>query len=122
MQRYEQTDDPNPHVRRAREIVRAHPEVTEYFGVYPATAAWIAFVVSIQLGIAYLLREASWPLVIACAWRAFATFPILQAASGFAGTLRRWRGRWSPSSALGARRPAVSTSRIVLRSISPGLA
>jgi sphingolipid delta-4 desaturase len=65
---YTVTDQPNPHLRRARDIMRAHPEVKDYFGEYPATGAFIALVVGIQLAMAFLLRDAGWLAVIACAW------------------------------------------------------
>lgn len=59
---------PNPHVRRARDIMRAHPEVKDLFGVYPLTIAYIAAVVGFQLIAAYLLRGAGWVSVLAAAW------------------------------------------------------
>lgn len=65
---YTVSDRPNPHVRRAREIMRAHPEVKDYFGEYPPTVLYIAGVVGLQLAVAYLLRDAGWLAVIACAW------------------------------------------------------
>jgi sphingolipid delta-4 desaturase len=65
---YTVTDQPNPHVRRARQIMRAHPEVKDLFGTYPATAAFIVGVVGLQLGVAYLLKDAGWLAVVACAW------------------------------------------------------
>lgn len=48
--------------------MRAHPEVKDYFGVYPLTALCIIGVVALQLGIAYMLRSASWPIVLGAAW------------------------------------------------------
>ena len=35
------TEEPNPHPRRARELLRRHPEVRELFGRYPASALWM---------------------------------------------------------------------------------
>lgn len=65
---YVVTDGPSPHVRRARELIKAHPEVREYFGPYPLTAAWITGVVGLQLAIAWLLADASWLWVVVAAY------------------------------------------------------
>jgi len=65
---YTSTVSPNPHIQRARELLRTHPEVKLYFGPYPLSALYIAAVVLFQLVTAYLLREASWAWVIACAY------------------------------------------------------
>lgn len=62
------TDQPNPHLRRGRDILRRHPEVRRYFGPYPPTGAWIAALVALQLGIAYALRSAHWLWVILAAY------------------------------------------------------
>ena len=62
------TDSPNPHVRRGREILRLHPELRRYFTPYPLSGAWIVAIVGAQLGVAYLLRDASWIWVILCAY------------------------------------------------------
>jgi sphingolipid 4-desaturase/C4-monooxygenase len=62
------TDGPNPHLQRGRDILRAHPEVRRHFRPYPASAAYIAAIVALQMGIAYGLGRASWPWVIVCAY------------------------------------------------------
>lgn len=65
---YTLVDSPNPHIRRAREIISAHPEVRDYFGPYPLSGAYIAGCVALQLLIAYTLRDAAWYWVIPCAY------------------------------------------------------
>jgi sphingolipid delta-4 desaturase len=62
------TDRPNPHVQRGKDLLRLHPEVRRYFGHYAPSGACITAVVSLQLGIAYLLREAGWIWVIVFAY------------------------------------------------------
>ena len=52
------TDEPNPHPRRARELLRRHPEVRALFGRYPASALYIAALVGLQIGITWLLQDA----------------------------------------------------------------
>jgi sphingolipid 4-desaturase/C4-monooxygenase len=65
---YTLINSPNPHIRRGREIVGAHPQVRELFGPYPLSGAYIAGCVALQLCIAYTLRDASWYWVIPCAY------------------------------------------------------
>ncbi len=52
------TDEPNPHPRRAREILRRHPEVRALFGRHPASGLYIAALVGLQLAIAFVLKDA----------------------------------------------------------------
>ncbi len=62
------TQAPNPHIQRGKDIVRAHPEVRQYFGPYPLSGLCIAGVVLFQLVVAYLLRDRGWLAVILCAY------------------------------------------------------
>lgn len=62
------TDRPNPHLQRGRDILKAHPDVRRYFTPYPASGAYIAAIVALQMGIAYALAGASWLWVIVCAY------------------------------------------------------
>jgi sphingolipid delta-4 desaturase len=59
---------PNPHIRRGRELVTAHPQVRAYFGPYPRSGLYIAGCVALQLLVAYLLRDAGWLWVIGWAY------------------------------------------------------
>ncbi len=65
---YVLTDDPIPHLGRAREIIKRHPEVRQLFGPYPLSALYVSAVVIFQLAVAWLLRDAHWLLIIAAAY------------------------------------------------------
>ena len=65
---YVVTDGQSPHVQRARELIKRHPDVRDLFGPYPLSAVCIAAVVAFQIGIAYWLRDAHWLLVAAAAY------------------------------------------------------
>jgi sphingolipid delta-4 desaturase len=62
------TDRSNPHVQRGRDILTLHPEVRRHFAPYPLTGAYIAAIVALQLGIAYVMGGAGWLWVILCAY------------------------------------------------------
>lgn len=62
------TKEPNPHILRGKQIIRAHPEVKEYFGPYAPTGIYIAAVVTLQIIVAALMRDRSWPVVILSAY------------------------------------------------------
>lgn len=49
-----------PHKKRTKEILSVHPEVKQYIGKNPYTFLIIVLVVSLQLTIAYLLRNQPW--------------------------------------------------------------
>ena len=65
---YVVTQQPNPHLERGKEILRLHPEVRELFAPYPASGAYIAALVALQLGVAYLLQDVRWWWMILCAY------------------------------------------------------
>jgi len=65
---YTSTVAPNPHIQRARDILRLYPEVKQYFGPYPLSALYIAGIVAFQLALAYLLRDTGWLWVIGAAY------------------------------------------------------
>ncbi len=65
---YPLTDGPIPHLGRAREIIKRHPEIRELFGPYPLSALYVSAVVIFQLAIAWLLRDAHWLLIVAAAY------------------------------------------------------
>jgi sphingolipid delta-4 desaturase len=62
------TDGPIPHLGRAREIIKEHPQVRRLFGPYPLSALYVVALGIFQLGVAYLLRDASWFWVILAAY------------------------------------------------------
>jgi sphingolipid 4-desaturase/C4-monooxygenase len=57
---FRKVDYPEPHMRRAREIIQAHPEIRALFGPTPTTALFVIGLVSVQVVLAWLLRDAPW--------------------------------------------------------------
>jgi sphingolipid delta-4 desaturase len=58
----------NPHVERARDLIKSHPEVRELFGPYAPSALCVLAVVAVQLVVAYALRDAHWLVIVAAAY------------------------------------------------------
>ncbi|MCC6849324.1 MAG: fatty acid desaturase [Deltaproteobacteria bacterium] len=58
----------NPHIDRAKELLKSHPDVRELIGPYPPSALCVAAVVAGQLSIAYALRDAHWLVIVATAY------------------------------------------------------
>jgi len=67
------TSAPAPHVERGRTLFRTHPEAKQLLGPNPASFLVIVFVVTLQTGIAFLLRAQPWWLVMIAAY-AFGAF------------------------------------------------
>lgn len=57
---YVLTDGPIPHLGRARELIKLHPEVRELFKPYPLSAVYVALLSLFQVAMAYLLRDVGW--------------------------------------------------------------
>ncbi len=57
-----------PHLERARAILRAHPELKELCGPTPLTAAFVLLLVGAQVAIAWALRDSPWWALLATAW------------------------------------------------------
>ncbi|ATB42037.1 hypothetical protein CYFUS_007513 [Cystobacter fuscus] len=57
-----------PHLERARTILRAHPELKDLCGPTPITAAFVLLVVAGQVGLAWALRDSPWWALLAAAW------------------------------------------------------
>jgi sphingolipid 4-desaturase/C4-monooxygenase len=64
-----------PHRVRTREILKAHPEVKKLITKNPMTAVWILACVSIQLVMAYLVKDQAWYIILAAAWL-IGAFPV----------------------------------------------
>jgi sphingolipid 4-desaturase/C4-monooxygenase len=64
-----------PHRVRTREILKAHPEVKKLISKNPMTAVWILACVSIQLVMAYLVKDQAWYIILAAAWF-IGAFPV----------------------------------------------
>lgn len=67
-QDFNYVDYPQPHVERAKEILGAHPELRELMGPYPWSAAWILGLLALQFTAAFLLRSATWWLIVPIAY------------------------------------------------------
>jgi sphingolipid delta-4 desaturase len=65
---YTLVNSPNPHVRRGRELISAHPQVRAYFRPYPLSGVCIAGCVALQLLVASALRDVGWLWAIPCAY------------------------------------------------------
>ncbi|MCC6765773.1 MAG: fatty acid desaturase [Deltaproteobacteria bacterium] len=59
---------PNPHIERAKEILKRHPDVRKLVGPYPLSALCAAAVVAGQLLMAYALRDAHWLVIVVAAY------------------------------------------------------
>ena len=57
-----------PHVGRAKTILKAHPEIKQLMGRNPYTILIIFGVVALQIGIAALVSQQSWWWVVGVAW------------------------------------------------------
>jgi sphingolipid delta-4 desaturase len=62
------TDAPDPHHARTRAILQAHPEVRSLMGHNPWSFVVLLGVLALQVGLAYLLREGPWWLVLLVAY------------------------------------------------------
>ena len=58
-----------PHRIRTRRILKAHPEIKKLIGQKNPATFWVSVgCVALMLGLAYLVRDQSWWLVVAAAW------------------------------------------------------
>lgn len=65
--------EPQYHITRHREIVRAHPEVLQLTGTTPTSAAWVAALVTFQFALAAWSAGAAWWLWLPVAYVVGAT-------------------------------------------------
>lgn len=59
---------PEPHRDRTRMLLRSHPEMRGLIGKNPYTALMIVFCVALQVGIASLVRDAPWWVILPAAF------------------------------------------------------
>ena len=62
------TNELEPHRGRTKAILKAHPEVRNLIGRNPYSTFIILFVVSLQVFVSWLLRDASWWWVLGTAY------------------------------------------------------
>lgn len=61
-----QSSQPEPHVDRRRQILKAHPEIKELMGRNPWTFAFILLIVALQVTMAWLISDQSvWVMLLA---------------------------------------------------------
>ena len=64
------TDQPEPHLGRTRQLLKDHPELSQLFGPWPATALLLLMLVAAQLAAAWALRDAHAGWLVLVAWTA----------------------------------------------------
>ncbi len=62
------SDDCEPHKLRTKEIIVDHPEIRKLIGRNPYTFLIILLCVAVQTGLAYVLRDSSWWIVLLVAY------------------------------------------------------
>lgn len=62
------SNEPNPHHVRVRQILKEHPEVKELIGKNPYTIFVILGLVAAQVGLSFLVRDASWWIILLVAY------------------------------------------------------
>lgn len=62
------SESPEPHIKRTKEIIKKYPEIKNLMGRNPNTFLYILGIVILQLGIAVLLREQSWWVILLAAY------------------------------------------------------
>lgn len=62
------SNDPEPHKERTKAILKSHPEVRELIGRNPLSFLIILFVVSLQIAIAFFIKDQPWWLVLIIAY------------------------------------------------------
>lgn len=63
---YSQSEE--PHIKRTKDIIKAHPEIKHLMGRYPKTFLWAFAIVTAQVLIALLLSDQSWWMVLIAAY------------------------------------------------------
>lgn len=62
------SEESEPHKQRTKEIITKHPEIRQLIGRNPYTLLVIMLCVGVQVTLAYLLRDASWWLILAASY------------------------------------------------------
>ena len=65
---FHHSESQEPHIKRTKEIIQKYPEIRKLMGRNPNTFFWSLGIVSMQIAIAYLLRQQAWWLVLAAAY------------------------------------------------------
>lgn len=62
------SDKAEPHKERTREILKTHPEVREFITRSPISIVYVLGIVTLQIAIAFLLRDSHWWLALIVAY------------------------------------------------------
>ncbi|NNE26196.1 MAG: fatty acid desaturase [Saprospiraceae bacterium] len=65
---FQHSSQEEPHIQRTKDIIRKYPEIKKLMGKNPNTFWWALLIVSGQLGIAFLLRDQAWWVVLIAAY------------------------------------------------------
>jgi sphingolipid 4-desaturase/C4-monooxygenase len=65
---FPRSQEREPHAARTRDMLVEHPELKALYGRVPATSLIVFTLVAAQLGLAALLRDAHWGVVLGVAW------------------------------------------------------
>lgn len=57
-----------PHIQRTKDIIRKYPEIKKLMGRHPNTFFYAFFIVALQIGIAYILKDQAWWMVLIAAY------------------------------------------------------
>ncbi|MDA8692953.1 fatty acid desaturase [Saprospiraceae bacterium] len=62
------SEQEEPHIQRTKEIIKKYPQIKNLMGRNPNTFYYALFVVVIQLGIAYIMKDQSWWMIMIAAF------------------------------------------------------
>jgi sphingolipid 4-desaturase/C4-monooxygenase len=108
------SDSSEPHKQRTKEIIKHHPEIRELIGRNPYTFLVILLCVSVQLVLAYYLKDKSWWLVFGAAYLigAFACHTLFVCIHECAHNLVFKKRYWNTIAAIIANLPMVLPSAV----------
>ena len=103
-----------PHRIRTREIIKAHPEVKKLITKNPMTFAWILGCVSLQVVMAYLVKDQAWWVILAAAWciGAFPTHTLFVCIHEAAHNLIFKKPSWNVYAGIIANFPSLAPTAI----------
>lgn len=110
-------EEREPHRMRTGQIIRNHPVIKEFMGRNPATFLAISFAVGLQFGLAYILKEQPWWLILLVAYGlgAFADHVLFVTIHEAAHNLIFRKGWLNRVSAIFANTPSLIPSAISFR-------
>jgi sphingolipid delta-4 desaturase len=103
-----------PHRQRTRDLIKKHPEIKKFIGKNPMTFVWILACVSLQIGIAYMVKDASCWWIVGVAWcvGAFPTHTLFVCIHESAHNLIFKRTAWNVAAGIIANFPSLFPTAI----------